>query len=70
MFERPVLQQIIKRTNEPRRFIQVLVGPRQVGKTTLIKQLLKRLILPYYFVTADDLYTDSTSITGTKAIWK
>jgi predicted AAA+ superfamily ATPase len=61
MFERPVLQQIIKRTNEPRRFIQVLVGPRQVGKTTLIKQLLKKLILPHYFVTADDLYTADTT---------
>ncbi|MDR0645557.1 MAG: AAA family ATPase [Elusimicrobiota bacterium] len=28
--------------NEKRKFIQVLVGPRQVGKTTIIKQMLKK----------------------------
>jgi predicted AAA+ superfamily ATPase len=37
MFERSHLQIIIKRIEEPRRFIQILMGPRQVGKTTLIE---------------------------------
>lgn len=27
--------QLLSRVQEPRRFIQVLAGPRQVGKTTL-----------------------------------
>jgi len=38
MFERPELQQFIKRTKEQRRFMQVVMGPRQVGKTTMIIQ--------------------------------
>jgi predicted AAA+ superfamily ATPase len=36
MFERSVLQEINSRISEDRKFIQVLVGPRQVGKTTFI----------------------------------
>ncbi|MFC6195090.1 ATP-binding protein [Dyadobacter subterraneus] len=39
--------------NEPRRFIQVLMGPRQVGKTTLITQLIQRLTVNTHFVSAD-----------------
>jgi len=63
MYQRTVLQDIKQRIFEPRKFIQVLVGPRQVGKTTLIKQLLQQISMEYYFVTADDLYTvDSTWI--------
>lgn len=61
MYQRSVLQDIIKRTNEPRRFIQVLAGPRQVGKTTLVKQLLQQTDIPNYFVTADDLYAADTT---------
>ena len=53
MFERPHLQSIIKRITEPRRFIQVLVGPRQVGKTTLVYQLLEKYKLPNHFASAD-----------------
>jgi len=61
MFKRSVLQGIKERVSEGRKFIQVLVGPRQVGKTTLIKQLIQETDIPYHFVTADDLYAvDST----------
>ena len=35
MYERPILKNLLDRLAEPRRFIQVLAGPRQVGKTTL-----------------------------------
>ncbi|MDR1756347.1 MAG: AAA family ATPase [Culturomica sp.] len=51
----------MKRSEESRKFIQVLVGPRQVGKTTLIKQLLSKTDVPHYFVTADDLYAADTT---------
>ena len=34
MFERHHLQTLIKRMQEPGRFLQVIMGPRQVGKTT------------------------------------
>jgi len=54
MFERPHLQQLIKRVNEPRRFIQVIMGPRQVGKTTLVNQLLQKIPFPSLYVSADD----------------
>ncbi len=61
MFERSILQDIKGRISEDRKFIQVLVGPRQVGKTTLIKQLTQQTDIPCHFVTADDLYAaDST----------
>ena len=52
--QRPVIQQIQERINEPRRFIQVLYGPRQVGKTTLITQILEHCSLPHLFVTAEE----------------
>ncbi len=42
MFERAHLKQLITRMQEPRRFLQVVIGPRQVGKTTMITQLLKK----------------------------
>lgn len=39
----------------PRRFIQVVVGPRQVGKTTLVHQILDSISIPAHFVSADDV---------------
>jgi len=39
--------------NEPRRFIQVIAGPRQVGKTTLVTQVLQDLPFPGHYATAD-----------------
>ncbi len=39
-YRRPVLDRIIQRMAEPRRFLQVLAGPRQVGKTTLARQMM------------------------------
>lgn len=53
MFEKPELQQIKKRITEPRRIIQVIMGPRQVGKTTLVRQLIMSVTAPHHFVAAD-----------------
>ncbi len=53
VFERPYIQQLISRMNEPRGFIQVLMGPRQVGKSTLTAQVLAKLNAPHLFVSAD-----------------
>jgi predicted AAA+ superfamily ATPase len=36
MFQRPHFKQLIERIQEPRKFIQVLAGPRQVGKSKLL----------------------------------
>ncbi len=46
---------LVERLKEPRSFIQVLVGPRQVGKTTMAKQLLKSLKEPGTYITADNI---------------
>ena len=53
MFERSEFQLVKKRINEPRRFIQVISGPRQVGKTTLITQLYDQLSFPALYESAD-----------------
>lgn len=53
MYERIELQRVINVINEPKRFIQVLVGPRQIGKSTLINQLVQKITIPYLFESAD-----------------
>lgn len=55
MFERSQLQIVRSRIIEDRKFIQVLVGPRQVGKTTLVVQLLDNLKTPYISESADGI---------------
>lgn len=63
MFQRVYLQQLITRMNEPKQFIQVLMGPRQVGKTTLIEQLIAQINCQYIFESADAVAaTDHTWI--------
>ena len=39
---------------EPRRFPQVLAGPRQVGKTTLARQRANELGIPFHHASADE----------------
>ena len=62
MFERHHLQTLIKRMQEPRRFLQVIMGPRQVGKTTLVTQLAAQAKIDYLFVSAD-------SVAASNATW-
>lgn len=53
MEKRPIFNQLVKRLKEPRKFIQVLLGPRQVGKTTLALQISKELQKPCHYISAD-----------------
>lgn len=53
-FERAQVAVLTSRLREPRRFIQVVAGPRQVGKTTLVTQALARLGVPHVFASADE----------------
>ena len=53
MFVRSEYQEIKSRLEEPRRFIQVISGPRQVGKTTVVEQVLSDISIPYHFFSAD-----------------
>lgn len=62
MYERSYLKQIKSRMEEPRKFIQVILGPRQVGKTTMVNQLLSQLPIPYTNESAD-------AISATNSAW-
>ena len=53
-YQRPILSEILRRLDEPRKFIQVIAGPRQVGKTTIAVELQKRLNSLAIYHTADD----------------
>lgn len=46
--------QLLGRVREPRRFIQVLAGPRQVGKTTLARQVMEACGLSGHYASADE----------------
>ena len=62
MFYRSYLETVKKRIQEPRKFIQVILGPRQVGKTTMITQLLSQLSVP-------NLYESADAIPVTNSAW-
>ncbi|MFA7405501.1 MAG: ATP-binding protein [Pelobacteraceae bacterium] len=60
-YERPFVAQLEKRLSGEPPLIQVLIGPRQVGKTTGMRQLLARYSGPSLYANADDLLvTDRT----------
>ena len=46
---------LISYINEPLKTIQVVAGPRQVGKTTMVKQVLKEISFPSMFFNADGI---------------
>ena len=62
MYERSYLKQVKSRIEEPRKFIQVILGPRQVGKTTMVNQLLSQLSVSYVSESAD-------AIAATNSAW-
>ena len=43
-----------RRLTEKRRFLQVLAGPRQVGKTTLARQVMGESKVPSHYASADE----------------
>ena len=58
--EKEIIQKRLQ--DEPRRFIQVIYGPRQVGKTTLVRQVIRDLKFPYSLVAAD-------AVAATDQVW-
>lgn len=54
MFTRPHGAVLARRLREPRRFLQVVAGPRQVGKTTLVRQVLEAAGLAATYASADE----------------
>jgi hypothetical protein len=53
-YQRPQAEILARRLTEPRRFIQAVAGPRQVGKTTLVQQVVEKAQMPAQFASADE----------------
>lgn len=53
-FQRPHAAELSRRLAEPRRFIQVIAGSRQVGKTTLVLQVTEAAGVPVRYASADE----------------
>jgi uncharacterized protein len=68
MIEREHIQTVISRIKEERKFIQVIMGPRQVGKTTMINQLLAKIDIPYLSESADAVVASRS--TWLSQIWE
>ncbi|OKZ01605.1 MAG: AAA family ATPase [Bacteroides sp. CAG:1060_57_27] len=56
-----------ERIEEPRKFIQVIAGPRQVGKTTLVNQVLRQIELAYAVEVADGV--DAKDTDWIRRVW-
>jgi uncharacterized protein len=53
-FQRPQAAVLAERLAEPRQFVQVVAGPRQVGKSTMVQQVTAELDVPVRYVSADE----------------
>lgn len=60
MYKREYLQQLKKQV-ETGNYIQVITGPRQCGKTTLVEQFMKSLRVPAHYVSADAVPAHSST---------
>ena len=61
VYKRIYFQEVNKRIEEPRSKIQVIIGPRQVGKSTLIGQVLEQCHLPFESYSTDGVIGASAS---------
>lgn len=53
-YQRPQAATLAERLAEPRRHLQVVAGPRQVGKSTLVQQVVEAVGLPVRSASADE----------------
>src|SRR3989338_526200 len=53
MYYRQQKSELIRRINGDRRFIQILSGPRQTGKTTLAHQAAEEIGVAFHYASAD-----------------
>lgn len=60
-YKRVYFQEVKSRINSERKFIQAITGPRQVGKTTIIKQVCQDIDFPFQYVSADNV-TNASSV--------
>ena len=60
MIDRQQEKLLKNRILEPRKFIQVILGPRQVGKTTLVQKVLDQIEIDHLFASADNIMESQT----------
>lgn len=68
MFQRKQYSLILSRISETRNKMQVIVGPRQVGKSTMMDQVLAECPIPYTLAKADNV--DENDIDWIKRTWE
>ena len=61
MYKRKIYSTIMQRLSERRTFIQVIMGPRQIGKSTVVKQVLDDINKPFLFYSADTVPSISST---------
>lgn len=61
MYKRAEYQIIKSRLEENRKFIQVVMGARQIGKSTVVRQVLKDIDIPFQFFSADNVPATNTA---------
>jgi predicted AAA+ superfamily ATPase len=67
-YRRSIVDTIVRRCREPRRFIQVVIGPRQTGKTTAVTRALEEAGTPYVYASADE--SEGTGSEWLRAQWE
>ncbi len=68
MYRRAQFEELTARLAEPRRMIQVVSGARQVGKSTMVKQVLQVTTIPNMLVSADGVTKNNTAWIG--EVWE
>lgn len=66
MYQRALVSTLVSRMNEPRRFMQILLGPRQTGKSTAVTQALGCIDIPYIY---EEVPEHGTSADWIRAQW-
>ncbi|MDP2363714.1 MAG: AAA family ATPase, partial [Ignavibacteria bacterium] len=60
MYQRKQITELKNRLKGKKNLIQVITGPRQVGKTTLALQLTEQITIPNIFVSADTVQSTNS----------
>lgn len=68
MYRRGQYDELKYRLEEPRGMIQVISGPRQVGKSTMVKQVLQEISIPNMLVSADGIAKGNAAWIG--EVWE
>lgn len=64
MYKRKQFSELLSRLSERRDKIQVISGPRQVGKSTMVKQVMQEVSIPNMLVSADSVQKNNTTWIG------